>query len=681
VKNKRPLTKTTEPLAKKRLKTNRAVIPLTNIILATPGDNEGELPKLIYSRFYKCNREVKVGKDEHFLAININRKGGNEEHQDEVFNPDDRISIPVPLANIEGISILSGMNPCEELLKAYYDRFALKNSIEHWRKVIDKRIEMHAKKQTEFLKLPEVEDISVLEPEVEEENVLVVEAEDKVDTVGNDEEDHKTPTQATRVVPEKLDEFFVDEEKSKAEEVERLKLNEKRKEEMERKARERLQLLRKRELAIKKKNLAEVAVEKLAASIEKARARLAHEEQKLHDIATNYGQRLTYFQKNMEDVEALTHFKNELMECMESSVEGNSKHVEMEVDEATDVNEISSADAVYAEEEAQKAEMVESEVKEQIDGTCSSSGDPEIGDKKSDDKCGVNQEVEESVDRAEVSEIKETPVWISILLKNPLEKFYASTPKNSICDKNVLEKVSLILLKYNSKYKSKIVLKNITYHGAEEHLNNLNQVIRGPWKNICKTPSELLKDKSPYSLERTLQFLAKTHQRQKVLDNIVDSCDMCESNIKRMFMDKHLRLYCVKRQEICEYCNGSFVFEKIAEHHENECPQIPVLCPLKCSHKYARCLAEKHEMTCINVNVWCDFRHLGCEANVKRKQLPRHMKNAAIDHVKLLNKQLMRLTGYLMERDLTLVDMLNPATPAEKSINENEKAEGDVVDN
>merc|ERR1711920_35310 len=156
--------------ANKRQKASHTDLPLTNVILATPGKNDGELPELVFSRFYNCKREAKIGKDSYFLRINIKRKDYNQEHQDVKLNPEDRISIPVPLENIQGISVISGMNPCEEVLKAYSDRLDLKASIEAWTKVIAQRTELHAKKQAAFLELPEIAEIPEIESEDEEEN-------------------------------------------------------------------------------------------------------------------------------------------------------------------------------------------------------------------------------------------------------------------------------------------------------------------------------------------------------------------------------------------------------------------------------------------------------------------------------------------------------------------------------
>merc|ERR1711970_574823 len=69
-----------------------------------------------------------------------------------------------PITNVEAVSIISGTNPFEKLLKAHSDRISLKNSIEHWNKVIRGRKLALQKKVEELQKLQEIEDKIEEEP-------------------------------------------------------------------------------------------------------------------------------------------------------------------------------------------------------------------------------------------------------------------------------------------------------------------------------------------------------------------------------------------------------------------------------------------------------------------------------------------------------------------------------------
>lgn len=685
--NKRPSTITTTR-AKKRVKSDFAQLPLTNIILATPGNKQGEMPELVFSRFYDCRREAVLGRESYDIRINIRREGGESEHQDEQPKSDERITVPVPYENIEGISILSGMNPCEDLLKAYTDRFALQASIEAWTKVIAQRTEVHAKKQKAFLELPEIPDEPEAKPEVEPEPVNPeVGAEIENEQMATQEiEPQATDTQ--EIEPQATDEnapevqegvdavideskvaeeqpVMTEEERQIAEEEERVRLAEKKKEEKEQKARARLQFLKKREQDIKKRSQIEAAVDKLGASVDRAKESLANEQQKLEDLIADFGQWLAYFHDEVDGDVALKCFQDVLLEGMEPIAEpaaveepiaepevvtSNVEQAEMDMEESNDEEEAQQVAEPMVEDNAQQPENTE---------------EPTVA---------VEVEMEhQEVTTEDDGEIVETPVWVSILLKKPLDKFYASALKNSICEKEVLEKASLILLKYNPKHKTKIVLKNVTYRGTEEDLKHLNQVVKGPWKSIRKNASELLKNRSAYTLDKIVQYLAKIHQRQEVVDNIVDTCTLCERTIKRMFMEKHMTKFCLKRHEPCIYCEEAFVFETMDEHHHGDCPKFPIECPLKCPEKISRDSVEEHHKTCMNASVLCEFYSLGCKVDLKRKELVKHKKQGAIEHVRLLNTQLMFVSGYLADRDSAIAETMNPKAPAKEESGENEK--------
>jgi len=687
--NKRPLGRTAEAQAKKRQKSNHAQIDLTTIILARQGNNEGEMPELVSSRFYDCTQEAKIGKNSYFLRINISRKGGKKKYQDEDPNPDDRISIPVPLDSVEGISVLSGMNPCEDLLKAYSDRFALKASIEHWKKIIAQRTESYETNQTKLQELPEIEEEPEVEAEADEKDSEEIQSEKINENEGEDESNEPEAADGSQ---------SQDQEESEDEELRKVKEEEEKlqKEEKEREAKAILEAKKKRETARKRRNTLEAVVGKLQASLEKAQQSLTSEEEKLEDLVNKFGEWLAYFEDGMDEKEATSYFQNELKETYEpivedeeaEKVESTAMNMMLNV-QVTDQMDEDDADDSDAAEKVEADKGSENEDKETEPGDCHACGEEGAARHKFCDICGAKQKQKPQKEKKEqkaekpqkpaepeFSDITDVPVWISILLKKPLEKFYASAVKNSICQKDVLEKVSLILLKYHPKHKSKIVLKNVTYKGAEEDLKILTQVVKGPWKSIRKKPSELLKGKVPYSLNNIVQYLAKTHQRQKVLDTHVDNCTLCDASIKRMFMDKHMTQFCQKRHEPCNYCDEPLVVENMKEHLEKDCHKFPVPCPLKCFSKYERDMLEEHQKTCKNAIVQCEFWNFGCHSDLKRKQLTRHMKEAGVEHVKLLKARLELLTGYLGEQEGTaLTDLLYQVPVVQEEEEENEVEE------
>merc|ERR1719427_792541 len=96
---------------------------------------------------------------------------------------------------------------------------------------------------------------------------------------------------------------------------------------------------------------------------------------------------------------------------------------------------------------------------------------------------------------------------------------------------------------------------------CESQLKIINNLLEGPWKEIRKESSLLLSESS-YSFEKTLHYLVKLHKRQEVCDNILDTCQLCESKIKRMDMEIHMTQICMMREEECVYCKTVFVMKK-----------------------------------------------------------------------------------------------------------------------
>merc|ERR1719320_681724 len=116
------------------------------------------------------------------------------------------------------------------------------------------------------------------------------------------------------------------------------------------------------------------------------------------------------------------------------------------------------------------------------------------------------------------------------------------------------------------------------------------------------------------------------------------------------------------REEQCEYCQVVFIMKNMKEHQETDCPMFPVPCPQKCrGPKVRRSEIDEHFKSCPNTILSCEFKYLGCHSDVKRKDVSRHMKNAAVEHTMFLKRRLASLTNYLLTKDSALKDLLNPA--------------------
>merc|ERR550517_1784526 len=179
---------------------------------------------------------------------------------------------------------------------------------------------------------------------------------------------------------------------------------------------------------------------------------------------------------------------------------------------------------------------------------------------------------------------------------------------------------------------------------------------------------------TPFSTEKTLQYLIKSHIRQKVSDTTIEKCQLCENSLRRMVMERHLKLFCMMREEACKYCEKVLIYKNMKEHHGGECPKYIVSCPQRCFQKnLERCQVEDHLNTCKNTVVDCRFKPYGCKVKVKRKDVSRHIYDGVAGHLDLLEGRLELLTGYLLKQDPSLYEVINPTVlPEPEMMDEDE---------
>jgi len=584
------------------MKSSYSHIPLSTIIFAQPGDSSGKVPELLFSRFYNCSREAKISTSSAFLQLNVTSLGRNKQK--------DRVSIPVPIESIEAISVLSGMNPFEEMLRGLSEKNALESSIERWSKEIEERSAAHAAKLEELQSLPEVEDEPVEESaEIKEDNENADNAMD-TEAVGYEGDTNVEGADGAEVENEKTEEE-IQAEQEQREEAERVKREET--EELERARKERAEMREKRNRMVE-------LVEKLATSLSEAEQGIAEDQEKLAKINEEFGEQLRMFEDGTEGAEET--FLDELNQEVSDAIPQ-----QQELDEGT-------------------SEDVAMETNEYVGGA--------VGEQTNNQVNGFDEKQETEFKKPEdLPRFNEMPVRIIVTLKKPLEKFYASNTKNPVCDKEVIEKTTMVVLECSSS------------QNAEFCLKLLNEVFEGPWKDMFKKPAEVLSP--PYSLDKTIRYLLKLHKRQEVVDNTLVSCQLCETLLRRVVMEKHTKDFCQMREEPCRYCKEVFVMNVMGEHQNKDCPKFPVPCPQRCfGGKYKRCEVEEHLKTCMNSVVDCRFSALGCKATLKRKQLRRHTFDDAHKHLELLESRVRLVTDFLVAKDPSLSELLNPPEPPSK---------------
>jgi len=665
---------------------------------------KGTVPELAFSRFYNCSYEAKLGREKHQLQLKV---------EQEVAGKSETVSLPIPLESINGVAVLPGANDFEKLFKAYDERGNLLKSIEHLVEIVKKKEAAFAEKNAELECISEIEDeVEVVdEEEVEETTVTekpqlvdeeVEESESQKEEVVKDDEDlskekeeekHEESGDDTQEVGDTeqavevedgdiekaveeevnesevaeeeegddssvakidtLEESVVDEEALK--EAEAAKLEEmKKKAELEKKLEEEKKA---RKVKRQKRALVEAKVGKLKVSLEKAKQNLAEAKEKMRKIKEDFGTQFSYLES--DTAESAEMLLLELKEGMKVSEDAG----DLVEDEEVAVEEDSKSANGKLDEDTTEKDATQEKQTEVIDltGACSC-GANLVTDEKFCSACGVATDADQAAATKEEEEeekhemIKESPLYLFITLKKPLIKFYASNVETMLCDKDGLANVSMIIIGYNPQIP------------CAEHFKSLNEVMNGPWKGIRRRPERLFSDESPFSLDKTLCYLAKMFKRQDISDNTLDICELCEGEIKRMEMKIHVSKQCQMRDESCKFCDAIFIVKDMKEHHDTDCPHYPIRCPKKCrSAKIPRSKVDDHFKTCANSIVSCEFKDLGCEADLKRREVTSHMKNAAVEHVRLLRSQLMKVSSYLLSNDSALGVVFNPVPSPEPS--------------
>lgn len=650
---KRTLSKTgtkTKAVANKRQKVvvKYSQIPLTKVMLVNPGDNEGALPELVFGGFYDCSREAKMGKPRHLLQIEATNKSEKKKRGSDG-SPEWKVSIPVPITNVEAVSIISGTNPFEKLLKAHSDRISLKNSIEHWNKVIRGRNLALQKKEEELQKLQEIED------KIEEEPVpnKNEDMESEKETAKESDTDDKSTKESDSQSKEGSPDSDVDEEEASSTE----KKTEESKKELEKKKK------KERETRIRKRKFVTSVVKKLTAAVEKGKQSLGLEQAKLDKISDEWGAELAYFQNEITDEDAISYFKQQLqkeVQLIDKQDEDGEKETTADNDQEDEEMEEDAENldkSKDAEENTSDVEMANAEDK--TEGETAK-------DEKQKNESDVEAKKVESPKKKDAGKVTEIPVWLVVSLKKKLERATLSADA-PVSIENHIKKASMIIMKLHPKLKKTIVLKGVTYQGSEEYLKILNEVLEGPWKPVRKDPEELMRSKSPYSLLKTLEYLVMCQTRCEVMDNIIENCKLCEKSLKHSAMGQHLRDICPMREEECEFCSAEFAASAMENHHESECTKYPISCPAKCSKKFARAEAEEHKKVCQNALVDCEFDSFGCKKQLKRKELSRHLKISVFEHLELVKGRVAILTDYILKNDPTLKDVIKPTAAESES--------------
>ena len=117
----------------------------------------------------------------------------------------------------------------------------------------------------------------------------------------------------------------------------------------------------------------------------------------------------------------------------------------------------------------------------------------------------------------------------------------------------------------------------------------------------------------------------------------------CGETIKRLFLTNHKTAFCPNRPHSCKHCQLEGTYQDIKENHIPVCPKYPVTCPNECEvSSLLRDQLEEHLRECPLAMVECELRKVGCEEKPQRKDLDRHMEEAARKHLTLSTNYFMK---------------------------------------
>ena len=140
--------------------------------------------------------------------------------------------------------------------------------------------------------------------------------------------------------------------------------------------------------------------------------------------------------------------------------------------------------------------------------------------------------------------------------------------------------------------------------------------------------------------------------RDKEYTNLVNCFD-------RHHLQDHLERDCPNREYRCQYCGEEGTYSTITEIHDKTCPKKIVRCPnLDCKVSMLRQDTEKHvRSTCAYTIIPCKYESIGCDVEMKRRDMPDHEQDDKLHlHMALATTlQLREKVGHLetLQRDAT----------------------------
>jgi len=108
----------------------------------------------------------------------------------------------------------------------------------------------------------------------------------------------------------------------------------------------------------------------------------------------------------------------------------------------------------------------------------------------------------------------------------------------------------------------------------------------------------------------------------------------CGKCLQRQYLSNHVENECVRRKIDCQYCHIAGEHQFIEGEHKGQCPKFPIACPNKCEvGSVLRDDVEEHMKMCPLELIHCEYRVVGCEERMARKDQKKHNKEKMEEHL------------------------------------------------
>lgn len=120
----------------------------------------------------------------------------------------------------------------------------------------------------------------------------------------------------------------------------------------------------------------------------------------------------------------------------------------------------------------------------------------------------------------------------------------------------------------------------------------------------------------------------------------------CNEKPMRKNLTEHLTKYCHYRAWECELCKEPGLYS-FAASHLKVCPVSVIKCPsVGCPEEVQRRHIAKHLLTCDHDLVHCKYSSIGCDARLKRVDIPKHNEENEGSHLCLAMNKVAELKDY-----------------------------------